>query len=96
MPQPAVAGREAILRCIRRAEGSSWTSVSPGGTYRGAYQMDRSFFLTYGGNPELAGKASDRSTWAWETASPAEQSDVAWRGYQARKLGPWPPAQGKC
>ena len=82
--------RKEILACIRRGEGSSWTSVSPRGTYRGAYQMNRDFWLAYGGDPELADPP------AWETASKAEQSRVAWNGWLARGFQPWPPATRIC
>lgn len=90
-PEPRwtyVRSREAILRCIRKAEGSSWTSVSPSGKYRNAYQMSWAFFIEYGGDPAYAGR--------WEHAPKWMQNAVAWRGYKARGFSPWPPAMRRC
>lgn len=93
-PQPRwayVRSREAILRCIRRAEGSSWTSVSPSGKYRGAYQFDRS---TWDGvarrvAPPYVGLDPAK-------ASPKVQSFIAWALYKDRGFQPWPPAMRRC
>lgn len=70
-------------RRLRECEASgNYKAVNMSGKYRGAYQTDRSFWLTYGGNPALAGRH--------EQASPAEQDAVAFRGYLARGWSPWP------
>lgn len=97
-PPPAPRSRAArsspnLLACI--AEGP-YNAVSKSGKYRGKYQMDRDFWLTYGGDPAYAGTPDDRMTWRWEQASPEDQDRVALNGYAARGLDPWPPAQGKC
>lgn len=81
------ADREVILACIRAHEGGGYTTVSASGKYRGAYQMDASFWASYG----------DGSALTADQASPQSQDDAAWRGYQARGYGPWPPSQnGRC
>lgn len=86
-----------ILACIRHYESrGNYRAVSSTGKYRNAYQMNRGFWLRYGGDPALAGDKHDRSTWRWEHASPAEQDAVAARGYQARGLQPWPTPAKRC
>lgn len=78
------ADREVILACIRAHEGGGYTTVSATGKYRGAYQMDSSFWASYG----------DGSAPTADQATVASQDDAAWRGYLARGYGPWPPSQG--
>ena len=56
--------------------------------YRGAYQMDNDFWVTYGNDDSLAGHH--------ETASPAAQDAAAARGLRARGLAPWPQAVEEC
>lgn len=87
--EPLRASLRATLACIRSYEGG-YRSVSPSGKYRGAYQMDRDFWLTYGGDPDYV--KPDR----WEEAPRWMQDQVAARGYRARGLQPWPVPNRKC
>ena len=65
---------------LRYCESSgNYASVSSSGTYRGGYQMDTSFWVTYGGNPAITA----------DQASVAEQDRVAYAGYLARGWEPW-------
>lgn len=85
-PQKPAGG---VLACIRHYESrGNYRAVSPSGKYRNAYQMDTDFWLTYGGNPDLAGRH--------EKASVAEQDAVAKRGLAARGLNPWPTPRKYC
>lgn len=68
--------------------GGNYSAVSPSGMYRGAYQMDNDFWVTYGNDDSLAGHH--------ETASPAAQDAAAARGLRARGLAPWPQAVEEC
>lgn len=79
----------AILACIRKYEGG-YRSVSSGGTYHGAYQMNEDFWLTYGGDPIYVNP--DR----WEQAPPRMQDWVAARGFARRGLSPWPTPSRRC
>lgn len=80
---------ESVAACIRRIESSSnYGAVSASGRYRGAYQADVDFWLTYGGDPDYAGRH--------EQAPPAMQDAVAYRGWQARGLNPWPTPSRRC
>jgi hypothetical protein len=56
------------------------TAVSKTGKYRGLYQMDASFWRSYGG---LALASSP------DRATRAEQNYVAYRGYTSRGWSPW-------
>lgn len=69
----------AQLYRLRQCEASgSYTAVSPGGTYRGAYQFDRVTWRSMGGSGDPA-------------AAPAwEQDTRASLLYQARGGSPWP------
>lgn len=70
---------------LRNCEsGGNYQAVSRSGKYRGAYQADRSFWLTYGGDPSYARPAR------WEMAPTAMQDAVAFAGYRARGARPWP------
>jgi hypothetical protein len=66
---------------LRKCEGGAkgYRAVSGSGTYRGAYQMDRSFWLTYGGDPSLTA----------DQAPPWMQDQVAYRGFLDRGWQPW-------
>lgn len=93
-PEPATdVGRWAATTgaCIRSIESDTaggYSAVSPGGTYRGAYQMDNDFWRTYGGDPAYTGRH--------ERAPVAMQDAVAYRGYLARGLQPWPTPAWRC
>lgn len=67
-------------RIIRAESGGNCRAVSPGGKYRGKWQMDRSFWRTYGG---LAYASTP------DRASCAQQDIVAHRGWVARWWQPW-------
>ena len=69
----------AILDRIAQCEsGGDPRAISPGGTYRGKYQFDRSTWAAYGpaGDPARA--------------SEAEQDRRALKLYKARGTAPWP------
>lgn len=59
-------------------------AVNPTGKYRGAWQMDRHFWRTYGGLKFA--RLPDK-------ASLSAQNYVAYRGYKARGYSPW---RGSC
>lgn len=67
----------AVARC---ESGGSPTAVNRTGKYQGKWQMDDSFWRSYGG---LA-FASDP-----QYASEAQQDEVAYRGWLARGWSPW-------
>lgn len=70
-------------RVVQRESGGQCDIRSPGGTYRGKWQMDASFWSTYGG---LAyAPTPDRATCA-------QQDAVAYRGWIDRWWQPWPTA----
>jgi hypothetical protein len=88
-PAPAMSQYETqALACIRKAEGGTYSSVSPSGKHRNAYQMDNDFWEDNGGDPALTGRH--------EQASVAEQDAVALEGFRDRGFGPWPPAKRAC
>jgi hypothetical protein len=98
-PAPAEAELRRVLACIRwwESRGSGgYRAVNATGKYRGAYQVDRQFWLDHGGDPSFAGDPDDRSTWSWELAPPAMQDAVAADGYAARDLRPWPVPSRRC
>jgi len=90
-PKPAPPTRKptanAILDCIAKYEGT-YTSVNPTGKYRGRYQMDNSLWQTYGGDPRYVGRMQE--------APPEMQDEVAWNGFLARGLSPWPTPSRQC
>ena len=94
-PPPAVAVVDAdtaarrVLECVGRFESNgNYMAVSKSGTNRGKYQMTTHFFTQYGGDPQYAGKH--------EQAPPEMQDRVAFNGYNARGLDPWPGAKKVC
>lgn len=88
-PEPVASPYKPVLRCIRKYESTNdYTAVNPSGKYRNAYQMDRDFWLTYGGDPSYTGRH--------EHAPPRMQDRVAVRGLKARGLGPWPTPEKRC
>lgn len=68
---------------VQRESGGQCDISNPSGTYRGKWQMDASFWSTYGGK-EFAARA--------DLASCAEQDVVAYRGWVDRWWQPWPTA----
>jgi hypothetical protein len=88
-PAPAMSQYETeALACIRKAEGGTYSSVSPSGKHRGGYQASDQFWEDNGGDPVLTGRH--------EQASVAEQDAVALQGFRDRGFGPWPPAERAC
>jgi hypothetical protein len=74
-PKPS----SSTLAHIRQCEsGGNYQAVSPGGTYRGAYQFDRQTWQSVGGTGDPA------------TAPPEEQDARAQRLYDQRGNTPWP------
>lgn len=67
----------AVLHCESKGD---YGAVSRTGKYRGGWQMDASFWRTYGGL-----KYASRP----ELATPLEQDMVAYRGYLSRGWQPW-------
>lgn len=79
----AFADSETARKVVQRESNGQCDVVSPGGTYRGKWQMDSAFWVTYGG-PKYA-STPDRAT--------CEQQDaVAYRGWIDRWWQPWPTA----
>ena len=78
------AAQWAKLRTCEGGHGNPYLAVNHSGKYRGAYQMDRSFWLSYGGDPDYS------SPPRWEHAPPAMQDRVAFAGYRERGSNPWP------
>lgn len=68
---------------VQRESGGQCDVVSPGGTYRGKWQMDRNFWAAYGG-PDFAPRA--------DLATCDAQDRVAYRGWVDRWWQPWPTA----
>lgn len=80
---PGAAAWAASARAVRLRiceSGNRYNAVSKTGKYRGAYQMNRAFWLGYGGNPSITP----------DQASKTEQDSVAYRGWLARGWQPWP------
>lgn len=73
-------GSHAYLAVRDCESGGDYGAVSHTGKYRGAWQMDASFWSTYGGL-----KYASRP----ELATPLEQDMVAYRGYLSRGWQPW-------
>ena len=72
---------------LRNCEShNNYRAVSASGKYRGAYQMDPSFWRTYG----------DGSASTPDRATPASQDAAAYRGYLARGASPWTADNVKC
>lgn len=76
----AWASSWAARRVAECESGGNPRAVNPSGKYRGKWQMDRSFWRTYGGlrfasRPDLA--------------TEAQQDEVAYRGWLARGWQPW-------
>lgn len=64
----------------KRESGGNCKAVSPGGLYRGKWQMSSAFWVTYGGKA-YASRA--------DLATCAEQDRVAYRGWIASWWYPW-------
>lgn len=79
----AFATSATALMVIQRESGGQCDIVSPSGTYRGKWQMDRDFWSAYGG-PEFAPRP--------DLASCGQQDRVAYRGWIDRWWQPWPTA----
>ena len=70
---------------LKRVESNNnCKSTGSKGKYQGTWQMDASFWKTYGGL-KYAKKASKASCY--------EQDLVAYKGWLARGWSPWPPAK---
>jgi hypothetical protein len=76
----AWANSATARRVAARESGGNCQAVSRNGKYRGKWQMDASFWRSYGGRAYAA--TPDR-------ASCAEQDVVAHRGWVARWWQPW-------
>jgi hypothetical protein len=74
------ANSATARRVAARESGGNCRAVSPSGKYRGKWQMDASFWRSYGGRAYAA--TPDR-------ASCAQQDVVAHRGWVARWWQPW-------
>lgn len=68
---------------VQRESGGQCDVASPGGTYRGKWQMDAAFWSSYGGL-DFAPRA--------DLATCAQQDEVAFRGWVDRWWQPWPTA----
>lgn len=72
----------AILCIVRKETGGTFNpmirSRHSGGKYWGLFQADPDFRAEYG----------------WSGWGVAEQTAMAWRGFQARQYGPWPTRHG--
>lgn len=79
---PTEAQWEALRQC---ESGGNYTIVSPGGTYRGAYQFSQGTWdwVAAGRWPALVGVDP-------ADASPADQDKMARRLYRLRGAAPWP------
>ncbi len=80
----ASAKAVAVAQCESRGNP---LSVSASGKYQGKWQMDDSFWRSYGGLEF----ASDP-----QYATEAQQDEVAYRGWLARGWQPWSWAGGRC
>lgn len=88
--QPPAPTTHAEWAALRNCEASgNYEAVSASGKYRGPYQMDRSFWLTYGGDPAYANPPR------WEHAPRWMLDRVAYAGYRARGRQPWT-SGGRC
>jgi hypothetical protein len=91
-PAPADISQNAFLKCTRAHESDSaggYHAVSPGGTYRGAYQFLQSTWNNVAraaGRPDLVGVDPAQ-------AAPADQDQLALFLYQRSGAGPW---GGRC
>jgi hypothetical protein len=93
-PKPAVvvSSQHPFLVCTRAHESDSaggYRAVSPGGTYRGAYQFLRSTWNTvarHAGRYDLVGVDP-------AAAAPADQDAMALHLYQWQGAAPW---GGRC
>jgi hypothetical protein len=95
-PPPAAAAsdlsQDPFLKCTRAHESDAaggYRAVSPGGTYRGAYQFLRSTWNNIAraaGRPDLVGVDP-------AAAAPADQDQLALYLYHAQGAGPW---GGRC
>lgn len=78
----------AFFECVIDHESGSagvYSAVNASGKYRGAYQMDASFWRAYA--PAEWKHLAD--TASWETAPPEVQDQTALNGYAARGPAPW-------
>lgn len=73
-------GAKAV-RVAACESGTSPTSISSSGRYRGLFQADADFWASYGGLSFAARP---------ELASAREQTLVAYRGFLAHSWAPWP------
>jgi muramidase (phage lysozyme) len=77
---------DPFLTCVRRVEsGGNYQALSPGGTYRGAYQFLQATWdstANHVGARDLVGVDP-------ASASPTLQDDMAWNLYQWQGTGPW-------
>jgi hypothetical protein len=91
-PVQADISQNAFLKCTRAHESDSaggYHAVSPGGTYRGAYQFVQSTWnnvAAAAGRPDLVGVDPAQ-------AAPADQDQLALFLYQRSGAGPW---GGRC
>lgn len=74
------ANSATAKRIVRRESGGNCRAVSPGGSYRGKWQMSRTFWAHYGGRKYAS--TPDRATCA-------QQDIVAHRGWVASWWRPW-------
>jgi hypothetical protein len=91
-PPVSNLGDDPFLACTRAHESDGaggYSAVSSGGTYRGAYQFDRS---TWDSAAALAGR-SDLVGLDPATVAPADQDLVAMALFHARGTQPW---GGRC
>jgi len=86
-PAPSASGSDAaFLACVKRREsGGNYGAVSPGGTYRGAYQFYQGSWdntARHAGRPDLVGVPPNQ-------ASPADQDAMALALLQWVGRSPW-------
>lgn len=82
-PPPPTGTTHTQWAVLRKCESTNnYLAVSKSGTYRGAYQMDKSFYLTHGGDRAYLPR--------FEQAPPAMQDAIAYRGWKKRGWQPWP------
>lgn len=72
--------RSSTARMIRDRESGGNYAINTGNGYYGAYQFDRSTWLSNGGG-RYASVASGAPSWA--------QDHIMWKTYQARGWSPW-------